>query len=79
MPIAFQPATHAVDVEVPLVADEPIDLRHVASQVWSVHPVDRNPNLSILITGDRVSLTAAHAKVRRDGYRPAPRPVDQGR
>jgi len=44
-----------------------------------VHPALHNANLSALVTGDRVSLTVAHAKVRRDGYRRAHRAVDQSR
>jgi site-specific DNA recombinase len=36
--IAFQPATHAVDVEATLVANEPTDRDHETSQVWSVPP-----------------------------------------
>jgi hypothetical protein len=38
MRIAFQPAAHAVDVEVTLVADEPTDRDGETSQVWSVPP-----------------------------------------
>jgi hypothetical protein len=45
-----------------------------------VHPALHNANLSApLIVGDSVALTIAHTKVRRDGYRRAPGPVDQYR
>lgn len=45
------------------------DLWQSSGGAQAAHPARHNKNLSPLIQGPIVQVTAVHAKVRRDGYR----------